>query len=378
MLANFLLIVACIFAVFLANSSVAGVYFAILEKPLLIISKNNAHVTVTPSFLVNEVLMVCFFLFVSLEIKRGFIHSQFRSWKQSALPLYAALGGIIVPALLYYLCNFNIETQIGWAIPTTTDIAFSLGILSLLSKPVAPTLKLFLSTLAIFDDLCAIIIIAFVYTERIAMQWLVFGGASLLILSWLNIKKIQSLWPYGLYAIVLWYLILQSGVHATIAGVLVGFFVPYQKPANHLSIPTAVRLEKLLKPWVDYLILPSFALVNAGFQLKSLSSDYLWHPVFLGIFLGLAIGKPLGILLTSTIALKTGIAQWPESSINWSGLTGVACLGGIGFTMSLLMAVLAFQEGLSLDLARQSILFASLFSAGMGYLILQFLYRTRD
>ena len=364
------LIVAAILAMFLANFHLTGAtYQAFLETPVevrigtLDISKNVL-------LWVNDALMAVFFLMVGLEVKREMVQGSLASRRQAAFPLIAALGGMALPALLYLAFNFSDPiTRAGWAIPTATDIAFALGILALLGNRVPVALKVFLMALAIIDDLGAIIIIALFYTSSLSMLSLGIAAAAIAVLALLNIFNVRRTGIYILVGVILWGAVLKSGVHATLAGVILGFFIPLKE---HNGRSPSQELEHVLHPWVAFLILPLFAFANAGVVLSGVSLGSLTSHLPLGIMAGLLIGKPLGISLFCWLALKLKLASLPVGT-RFSDIMAIGVLCGIGFTMSIFITSLAFDEMHSemITLAKLGILSGSLLSAVIGYSMLK-------
>lgn len=364
------LIIAAIFAMFLANFHLTGTaYQAFLNTPVevrigtLDISKNVL-------LWVNDALMAVFFLMVGLEVKREMVQGSLASRRQAAFPVIAALGGMVFPALLYLVFNFSDPiTRVGWAIPTATDIAFALGILALLGNRVPVALKVFLMALAIIDDLGAIIIIALFYTSSLSMLSLGIAAAAIAVLALLNIFNVRRTGIYILVGVILWTAVLKSGVHATLAGVILGFFIPL-KEQNERS--PSQELEHVLHPWVAFLILPLFAFANAGVVLSGVSLGSLTSYLPLGIIVGLLIGKPLGISIFCWLALKLKLASLPVGT-KFSDIMAIGVLCGIGFTMSIFITSLAFDEMHSelITLAKLGILLGSLLSAVIGYSMLK-------
>ncbi len=367
--ASGLLLLACaIIALIISNSDYSSLYFEILET-YLFLGVNNIGIKMNILHWINDALMAAFFFFVTLEIKREFIQGELSNRKQALLPIIAAIGGMLVPALIYIYINLeNPETLNGWAIPSATDIAFSLGVLSLLGTRVPLSLKIFLTALAIIDDLGAIVIIAFFYTSDLnilylALLLLVF--IALLILNKLNIKKFL---PYLLLGLILWFFTHESGVHATISGVLLATIIPHRRKKNDFSL--LIKLEHNISPYVAFGIMPLFALANAGVSLDGVNLRSLLLPVPLGILLGLFVGKQVGVFLFSIVAIKLKIAQMPNNS-NWASIYGVGILTGIGFTMSLFIGNLAFVENYQyMDGVKIGVLTGSLLSTLVGYFLL--------
>ncbi len=357
--------IATLLALILANSSWENYYQTFL----------NFNVSIGPdihfTFLhfINDGLMTIFFFLVSLEIKRELVQGELNTLTKALLPTLAAIGGMIIPALFYLLINHGYPQLIsGWAIPMATDIAFSLGVLSLLGKHIPVALKIFLMALAIIDDLGAIIVIATFYTQQIGLLYLFLALLTFLGLILLNYFKIQRFLPYFLLGITLWLLILYSGIHATIAGVLLGFTIPLSS-SNHNFNSLLHHLIHQLHPWIAYGILPLFAFANAGLSFSNISLASLLHPLPLGIIVGLFFGKQLGIFGASWLAVKTKLAKLPYQ-VNWWHIYGTALICGIGFTMSLFIAGLAFGENELTSLVRLGVFTGSILSGIAGYSIL--------
>lgn len=364
-----LLILAALVALASANSPLAGYYHEFLALDVQVkIGALDLH---KPLFLwINDGLMALFFLLIGMEVKREMIDGALSTREQALFPAIAALGGMLAPALIYLLVNQgHPETLNGWAIPAATDIAFALGVMALLGKRVPTSLKVFLLALAIIDDLGVILIIALFYTAELNMMALAVAGGATVLLFWMNRRGVDRLSLYLLIGTVLWVAVLKSGVHATLAGVILGFMIPnqgkrYVSPLKHL--------EHKLHPWSSYVILPLFAFANAGVSLSGVSLASLASPVPLGIMLGLFIGKPLGISLISYLAIKLGIARLPQGC-NLRHILAVSVLCGIGFTMSIFISSLAFGvEGSEwATLSRLGILCGSTLAATLGYAVLR-------
>ncbi|NOZ57057.1 MAG: Na+/H+ antiporter NhaA [Calditrichaeota bacterium] len=323
---------------------------------------------------INDGLMAIFFFLVGLELKRELAEGHLASLRRATLPAVAATGGMLLPAIFYSALNWGDSTAMrGWAIPTATDIAFALGVLSLLGKRVPTALKAFLLSVAIFDDLGAVLVIALFYTAKISATALLVAGIFVLGLALLNRLGVTRVFPYVLLGVPLWVAVLKSGVHATLAGVVVAAFIPLRTRTGHSPLK---HLEHTLHPWVAFGVLPIFALANAGVSLSGLSISDLLHPVPLGIVTGLFFGKQVGILAFSALAVRIGIASLPADT-NWRQLYGVALLCGIGFTMSLFIASLAFEQGgpAYSGLERLGILLGSLASGIAGYAVLRLVIR---
>lgn len=366
-----LLAVATLLAMIVANSPAQFLYDALLSTPVAV--RIGALEIAKPLLLwVNDGLMALFFLLVGLEIKREILDGELADPAKATLPIMAAIGGMVVPALVYAAFNRGDDVAMqGWAIPAATDIAFALGVLSLLGKRVPPVLKLFLLTLAIVDDLGAIVVIALFYTSELSVLSLLIAVVALVVLFIFNKRGVLSLSPYLLVGLVMWVAVLKSGVHATLAGVLLAFFIP-MRPAPGEPHTIAEGLEHDLHGSVSFVILPLFAFMNTGIPLTGLSVESLIHPVPLGIMAGLFIGKQLGVMLFSWLAVQLRLAKMPQG-VGWWELYGVAILAGIGFTMSLFISSLAFEQG---DLSnavndRIGILLGSTASALFGYALLR-------
>ena len=363
-----LLLISAIVALIISNSSYSQMYFETLNE-YIFIGVNNFGLKLSLLHWINDALMAIFFFFVTLEIKREFIQGELSNIKQAALPIVGAVGGMRVPALIYIFINFNNpETLNGWAIPSATDIAFSIGILSLLGSRVPISLKVFLTALAIIDDLGAILIIAFFYTGEINLNYLILILLSFILLLALNRFNIKKALPYLAVGLFLWFFTYKSGVHATIAGVLLASCIPHRKKEHDFSL--LAKLEHSISPYVVYFIMPLFAFANAGVSLEGISMDSFLKPVPLGILLGLFVGKQIGVFLFSYISIILGVAQMPSKS-NWISLYGVGILTGIGFTMSLFVGNLAFVNDIQyMDGVKIGVLSGSLLSTLFGYFLL--------
>jgi NhaA family Na+:H+ antiporter len=326
--------------------------------------------------------MAVFFLMVGLEIKREMLDGQLSSWPRRILPGVAALGGMVMPAAIYVFFNINDPTATrGWAIPTATDIAFALGVLSLLGPRVPVTLKVFLTALAIIDDLGAVVIIALFYTADISIWALAGAGLVFLNLCLFNRIKFLVLWPYLLLGVVLWLFVLKSGVHATIAGVLLALTIPIKvtpgTPEADQDVSPLHKLEHALHRPVSFIVIPIFGFVNAGVSFAGLSPSVILEPLTLGIGLGLLLGKLIGVFGSVFFLVKTGIVEMPGSA-SWAQTLGVSLLCGIGFTMSLFVALLAFDDPLMQDRAKLGILAGSMIAGIAGYSILRFAPRRQE
>ncbi len=367
-----LLIVVTIFALILSNSALAPLYEKFLHLPVAVkigswgLDKSLYH-------WVNDGLMAIFFLLVGLEVKRELMEGHLSSFGQVILPGIAAIGGMVVPAAIYLLFNHGNPTALnGWAIPTATDIAFALGVLSLLGSGVPSSLKTFLMALAIIDDLGAIVIIALFYTSNLCKLSLIIAGVSLATLVLFNLFGVVRKRLYFAVGAILWVSVLKSGVHATLAGVALAFTIPLRaKSESGETISPLKEIEHSLHSWVAFAILPLFAFVNAGVSLKGISISQMAHPVPLGIILGLFLGKQLGVFGFSYAAIRAKLATLPEEA-NWRQFYGVSVLTGIGFTMSLFITSLAFEDDRLFHYTdKLGILLGSLLAGVVGYLVLK-------
>jgi Na+:H+ antiporter, NhaA family len=360
---SIVLLAATLAALLLANSALGDVYEASLRYSV----GNNAgrlafHFTVHD--FVNDGLMAVFFLLVGLEVKREFLTGELRSLRLALLPVLAALGGVVTPALLYFAINGNGPAAHGWGVPIATDVAFSLAVLAAFRRiPVG--LKVFLVALAIVDDIAGVAVIAIVYTRRLRVEYLVIALVLFAICLLLNRRGVRRLAVYVPLGLALWWAMDISGVHPTMAGILFALAVPSGGSQDEADDSVANRLEQALHPWVSFGIVPLFALVNAGISLYGLHRDALLHPIFLGVVLGLLLGKPVGITLFSWIAVRLRLAELPRG-VSWSQLHAVSWLGGVGFTVSIFIAGLAFETEEQYTLARIAVLAASACAAGIG------------
>ena len=367
-----LLIFTTILALLFSNSFLAPLYESFLHIPVEI-RVGSLQIDKSLYHWVNDGLMAIFFLLIGLEVKREILEGHLSSYSQIALPGFAALGGMVVPAAVYLYFNQNgAIARDGWAIPTATDIAFALGILSLLGKRVPISLKIFLMALAIIDDLGAIIIIAIFYTTELSTLSIIVAMMSLVVLIALNFKGVAKKAAYFIVGAVLWVSVLKSGVHATLAGVALAFTIPLTAiNENGDSHSPLKEIEHSLHFWVAFLILPLFAFVNAGVDVREISLAQMSGPVPMGILLGLFLGKQIGVFGFSFIAIKLKLAKLPVDS-NWAQLYGVSILTGIGFTMSLFIVSLAFEDDSLFQFTdKLAILLASFASGLAGYLILR-------
>ena len=365
-----LLVIAALLALIIANSFAHGWYQSFLNVPVAV--KLGAFEIDKPLVLwVNDGLMALFFFLVGLEIKREVMAGNLSSFRSILLPLIAAIAGIIVPATIYAYFNAGDQVAInGWAIPSATDIAFALGIFVLFGKHLPLSLKIFLLSVAIFDDIAAVMIIAIFYSQDLSLVSMIVASAGLVALFVLNYFNVQKRAAYIIFGLVVWAAVLKSGVHATLAGFAVAWFIPLNKPKNE-SHSMLENIEHSLHPWTTYLILPLFAFANAGVNLVGADSSALFNTVTLGIALGLFLGKQVGIFGACWLAIKLKIANLPENT-NWLQLYGVSLLCGVGFTMSLFIGTLAFeQQGSHLqDSVKVGVLFGSILSAAVGAFVI--------
>jgi Na+:H+ antiporter, NhaA family len=360
---------AALLALILQNSPLSFLYDGLLNTPVTI---GVSEVIIDKPLLlwINDGLMAIFFFLVGLEIKRELMVGELSTAKQAALPAIAAVGGMLVPALIYSFINWTDDVALhGWAIPAATDIAFAVGVLALLGPRVPTALKVFLLALAIIDDLGAIIIIAFFYTEHLTVGALALAGVGVALLAILNFRGVTRIAPYALVGVFIWLCVLKSGVHATLAGVATALAVPLTIPKGKTQSPLAA-LEDSLHPWVAFGVLPLFAFGNAGVSLAGMTMDKVVSAIPMGIALGLFLGKPIGIFGFSYAAIKLKLAGRPEGA-NWSQIFGVSILGGIGFTMSLFIGMLAFVDTERAAEIRIGVLLGSILSAVVGYLVLK-------
>lgn len=405
------LFATAVIAMFLANSLWSDTYLTFWKKQLTI-GFGSWALSKPLALWINDGLMVIFFFVVGLEIKREILAGELSTIKKSMLPVFAALGGMVVPAMIYMFFNHAGEGRNGWGIPMATDIAFALGLLLIFGKSIPISLKIFLTALAIVDDLGAVLVIALFYTSDLYLGSLVVGLIAMSFLLVMNYLEVRKVAVYVIFGILMWYAFLKSGIHPTLAGVLLAFTIPSRvkidandfpehcrklinefedagdcaKPyilceaqqtavqslelACHYAQSPMQRLETNLHSWVMFLVMPVFAIANAGIVFnQSLFADAL-NPVTLGVFFGLAIGKPLGITLFSWVAVKAGLARLPED-LNWKMILGVSCVAGIGFTMSIFISDLAFESDTLMDMSKLGIFSASIFAGVTGWLILK-------
>lgn len=355
---GFILIACTMVSLIISNSSLGSSYIGFWE------TKMFGH---TIGHWINDALMAIFFLLIGLELEREIYVGELADMKKAILPITAALGGMVVPAALFFAFNAGLSTQSGLGIPMATDIAFALGVLSLLGKRVPLSLKVFLTALAVIDDLGAIIIIALFYTKTLSMLYLALSLGVFAVLMILNKLKINSLIPYIIGGIVMWYFMLNSGVHATITGVLLAFAIPFRKGND--SSPSYIMQHFLHVP-VAYFILPVFALANTAIIISGGFSSIISEPLSIGIIAGLTLGKPLGVFLFSFVLVKMKLSVLPDD-VSFGQILGAGMMAGIGFTMSIFITLLAFENPEYIDLSKISIMIASLLSGIMGYLTLK-------
>jgi len=366
-----LLVLAAALAVLLANSPLESAYTRVFSLELTVALEDLA-ISKPLLLWINDGLMAVFFFLIGLEVKRELLEGELRSREQVLLPGVAALGGFVVPAALFAAINrADANALAGWAIPSATDIAFALGTLSLLGDRVPLSLKVFLTSLAIFDDIAAIVVIAIFYTMDLSLASLVLATLGYLALLVLNRTGVQRVAPYLLIGIFIWVCVLKSGVHATLAGFVVAFAIPMRSADEAYEGSPLRHLEHVLHPWVAFMILPIFAFANAGVSFAGLSVDDLAGGMSVGIFVGLFVGKQLGVMLGVAAVCATGLARLP-AGVGWRATYGVALLTGIGFTMSLFIGTLAFEHS-GIDYGAQirvAVLTASMLSAALGLWVL--------
>jgi len=375
-----LLIIFSILAIILSNSDYSNYYYS-LKNTYLAIEFDNFLLKETIHHWVNDGLMAIFFLVIGLELKREMINGQLSSVSKVMLPGIAAVGGMVAPALVYLFINYEepLATS-GWAIPTATDIAFSLAVLAVLGNRVPVSLKIFLLSLAIIDDLGAVLVIAIYYTSEISYTYLLYASGVFILLMILNLLSVRIISIYIFGGIFLWYFILHSGIHTTIAGVILAATIPFSvKKSNHSPLR---YLEEKLHTFSGFIILPLFAFFNADIDLASINVSSLGNPVPLGIMLGLLIGKPIGISVLTYLSVKTKICNLP-SNITMYDIIGVSFLCGIGFTMSLFINTLAFDQSVSAvyfgqEYSKTGIFFGSILSGIIGYIILKVRLKTEE
>ena len=364
-----LLLMAAIAAILVENSFLSDSYSKLLHSSINI-NISNFSIEKDLHHWINDGLMAIFFLLIGLEIKRELVQGHLSTREQFSLPAVAAIGGITIPAIIYISLNFGNEvTTNGWAIPTATDIAFALGVVTLLGNRIPISLKVTLVAIAIIDDLVAIIIIASFYASDLSINYLFFAAIATFILFVLNNRKINKLSPYVILGILLWVFVLKSGIHASLAGVLLAQFIPI-KPKDTSAHSPLYKLEHSIEPWVNFIILPIFAFANAGVSFSGMKLNLLWDPVTLGIILGLFFGKQIGVMLFTYLGSILKICKLP-SDISWAQYYGLSLVTGIGFTMSLFIGSLAFTDPEYQTSVRLGVLIASLLAGIFGYLTLR-------
>lgn len=363
---GFILLFCVAISLFIANSSYNQGFAKLLATDFGFSFGGNSY-TETISAWINDALMAFFFLLVGLEVKRELLEGELSSVKKASLPVVAALGGMLIPALIYFIFNNGTETNYGWGIPMATDIAFALAIISMLSKNVPSSLKIFLAALAIVDDLGAILVIAIFYTNQLHTDYLLMACGVLLLLFLFNYLSIKPLYFYLIPGIFLWYFIHHSGIHATIAGVLLAFTIPTNK--TDIESPLE-KLEHLLNGPVNYFIMPVFALANTNISFQKEMFSSLLSPLGLGIILGLFLGKTIGVTLFSWLAVKVKLGSLPNGA-NWKHIIGLGMLAGIGFTMSIFISLLSFSDDIHITEAKFAILCASIISGLIGFVYLK-------
>lgn len=360
-----MLFLCVILSMIIANSPLAAALQNLLDLPLGF-ETESIHLKYSVLLWINDGLMAVFFLLVGLEIKREIVEGELSSPKKASLPILCAIGGAVVPALIYLSFNAGQETASGWGIPMATDIAFALAVINLLGNRIPSSLKIFLAALAIVDDLIAILVIAFFYSSGIELTYLYYAVAGMVVLILMNKFNVLNPYLYLIPGVFIWYFIHHSGIHATIAGVLVAMTIP----TNDTAIESPLeRLEHALTKPVNFLIIPLFAFANTNITLEKEMLGGLTSGLGLGISLGLLVGKPIGILLTSFLCTKAKLSSLPEGS-SWKHIIGVGLLAGIGFTMSIFIAILSFSNPDHVSEAKLSILLTSLLAGVFGYLAL--------
>lgn len=369
---GFILLFCAIIAIVIANSNLATAYNHIIHS-YITIGYKEFSLSMSILHWINDGLMAIFFLVVGMEIKRELAIGELKSLKKTILPISAAIGGMIVPAIIYSLFNYKEPTNIGWGVPMATDIAFALGVLSLVAKKAPKGIVIFLTALAIIDDLGAVVVIAVFYTSQISWTALLVASLILFALILANKLKVKYLSVYIICGIILWVCVLKSGVHATIAGVLLGMSLPVGKDMDEYKISLLHRLEHILAPWSAFVVMPIFALVNSGVTVDFNNlSMLILTPVSLGIIFGLFVGKQLGIFGVSYALIKLKIAKLP-SQVSIKHLYGASVLGGIGFTMSLFISSLSFSDKSVLATAKIGIIVSSILAGIVGTVIFKFI-----
>lgn len=366
-----LLFICVILSLIIANTSLASSLQNFLDYKIGF-ENPSVHLNYSILLWINDGLMAIFFLLVGLEIKREIVEGELSSPKKASLPILCAIGGAVIPAIIYLGLNSGQETSSGWGIPMATDIAFALAVINLLGDKIPSSLKIFLAALAIVDDLIAILVIALFYSSGIDTTYLMYAGAGLAVLIVMNRMNVQNPYLYLIPGIFIWYFVHHSGIHATIAGVLVAMTIP----TNDTNVESPLeRLEHALVKPVNFFIIPLFAFANTNITLETEMINGLTSNLGLGIGLGLLIGKPIGILLTSYLCIKLKLSSLPFGA-NWMHVLGVGLLAGIGFTMSIFIAILSFADPSYISEAKLSILITSLLAGIIGFVILRLQYKS--
>ncbi len=361
-----LLFLCVILSLAVANSPLSQPLQDLLDT-VIGFENETVHLNYSVSMWINDGLMAIFFLLVGLEIKREIVEGELSSPKKAIMPILCAIGGALVPAAIFFALNSGAETAAGWAIPMATDIAFALAVISLLDKRVPVSLKIFLAALAIVDDLIAILVIAFFYSSGIELAYIGFAAAFMAVLILMNRFNVKNPYLYLIPGVFVWYFIHHSGIHATIAGVMVAMTLP----TNDTSVESPLeRLEHALVKPVNFLIIPIFAFANTNITLQLEMLHGLTSPLGLGIFFGLLVGKPVGIFITSWICNRLGMGTLPEGS-SWTHIIGVGLLAGIGFTMSIFISILSFNNPLFVSEAKLSVLLTSVIAGTAGFILLK-------
>ena len=368
-----ILLVAAACSIIMANSKELHHFYHDFLHTQVVIAFGQSALDMSLHHWVNDFLMAIFFFQVGMEIKRELVEGHLSTAKQRILPVIAAIGGVVVPVLIYVAFNYSDSvTSRGWAIPAATDIAFALGMLALFGKGLPTSLRIFLTALAIIDDLMAVIIIALFYTDSLSFKYLLYIVLCMSLLFSMNKMRIVSIPAYLIVGLVMWYFFLQSGVHATVAGVMLGLTIPLNIKEADTNYAPLKKLERALHPLVSYLILPIFAFVNSGVDLHGMNIGTFLHPVSIGIILGLVVGKQLGVFAATYLSVVSGMAKLPENT-NYMQFYGVAILCGIGFTMSLFIGNLSFEANASyLTQVKVGVLSGSLISAILGALVIRY------
>ena len=356
-------------AMIFANTGLSGLYTGFLETNVRV-GVGGFEISKPAVLWINDGLMAIFFFLVGLEIKREVLAGELSSWDKATLPIFAAIGGMVAPALVFYYFNAGSpETMPAWVVPMATDIAFALGILALIGTRAPVALKIFLLAIAIIDDLGAILIIAAFYTSELSVNALTLSMLGFALAVTLNRMGVKSIAPYLIVGIFMWACVLKSGVHATLAGVLIALTIPMKESEGQKSL--LYRAEHGLHPWVAFMVLPLFAFANAGVNLAGISLDALLQPLPLGIAAGLFVGKQIGVMGMTWLAVKSGIAKLP-TGVNWMHVYGVACLTGVGFTMSLFIGSLAFNSPELMNDVRLGVMTGSILSGVLGFVVLRY------